>query len=50
LAGRLRPAVDAARALDHPWEPLSFDGADVVADRILEIADLQPRNQVLWAC
>jgi L-arabinokinase len=44
LAGRLRPAIDAARALDHPWQPLAFDGADVVANRILEIADLQPRN------
>ena len=38
LAGRLGPHLDALRAEPRDWAPLATHGAQVVADRLLELA------------
>jgi L-arabinokinase len=40
FAGRIRPAIEHALALQTPWAPMRLDGAALIARRILQTAGL----------
>jgi hypothetical protein len=40
MAGDIRPAVEAALACAKPWVEIRTDGGTVIAERILDLADL----------